>query len=131
MDGPSTERQKAEFGARRVPSVTRVSRGDLVVREYLPNTDRFPLVLRVSCRDFDSVGWFEANRDQIERDLLDHGAILCRGFRVDTAEQFERCARAVYGELCDYVERAAARKRVRSQIFTSTEFNPPEPIPLH
>jgi alpha-ketoglutarate-dependent taurine dioxygenase len=60
-----------------------------------------------------------------------HGAILFRNFGFETENQFEQFARSISPELLDYSERAAPRIEVGRNVYTSTEFPPDQPIPLH
>ncbi|HEX8559090.1 MAG TPA: TauD/TfdA family dioxygenase, partial [Pyrinomonadaceae bacterium] len=75
--------------------------------------------------------WGAANRELVESLLHRHGAVLFRGFRVGGVEGFEALARSVTPELLDYKERAAPRREVGRNVYTSTEFPADQRIPLH
>ena len=92
---------------------------------------RLPLVYRPAAEGVNLAEWARANGDELERQLLAHGALLFRGFGLDSAEQFEQFARAVSPDLLDYFERAAPRLTVGNNIYTSTEYPADQPIPLH
>jgi alpha-ketoglutarate-dependent taurine dioxygenase len=62
---------------------------------------------------------------------MKHGALLFRGFEMESVARFELLARAVSQDLLDYNERAAPRTQVGKNIFTSTEFPADQTIPLH
>ncbi|HKX28617.1 MAG TPA: TauD/TfdA family dioxygenase [Blastocatellia bacterium] len=109
----------------------RLSPEDLIKMNYLDPEKRFPLVIEPQAAGLDPVGWAESNRELIERQLLAHGALLFRGFRVDGVTRFEQLACAVSGELLDYRERAAPRTEIASRVYTSTEFPADQSIPLH
>jgi alpha-ketoglutarate-dependent taurine dioxygenase len=111
--------------------VVRLSQEDLVRTEYLDAERRFPLVIQPQAAGLNLATWAESNREYIERQLLKHGAMLFRGFQIESAAQFEEVARAVSGELLDYRERAAPRKEIGSRVYTSTEFPADQWIPLH
>jgi alpha-ketoglutarate-dependent taurine dioxygenase len=111
--------------------VVRFSQEELVQMEYLDTKKRFPLVVKPRAAALNLVAWAESNRDFIERQLLEHGAILFRDFNIEEISQFEQFARAISGELLDYRERAAPRKEVGARVYTSTEFPPDQSIPLH
>jgi alpha-ketoglutarate-dependent taurine dioxygenase len=119
-----------EFKANR-RKVMRLSREDLIKMDYLDAGKRFPLVIEPQTASLNLVAWTESNREFIERQLLEHGAILFRGFNVEGLSHFEKFARAISGELLDYRERAAPRQEVGSRVYTSTEFPADQPIPLH
>jgi alpha-ketoglutarate-dependent taurine dioxygenase len=57
--------------------------------------------------------------------------LLFRNFAIDSSSQFQQFARALVPDLLDYLERAAPRREVAKNIFTSTEYPPDQPIPLH
>jgi alpha-ketoglutarate-dependent taurine dioxygenase len=75
--------------------------------------------------------WAERNRAFIEENLLRAGALLFRGFKVKTADEFESCVRAVCPELLHYNERTTPRAQVSDWIYTSTEYPSNQPIAMH
>jgi alpha-ketoglutarate-dependent taurine dioxygenase len=122
--------QFAEFkaDARRV---VRLAQEELVEIDCLDTEKKFPLLMKARAANLDLVAWAASNRELIENKLLEVGAILFRGFKVEGLSQFEQFACAISGELLDYRERAAARREVASRVYTSTEFPADQPIPLH
>jgi hypothetical protein len=70
-------------------------------------------------------------RDEVRTMLFQHGAILFRNFGIDDADRFRQFVEAFSPNTIDYVERAAPRTKVAQKVFTSTEFSPDHPIPLH
>jgi alpha-ketoglutarate-dependent taurine dioxygenase len=111
--------------------VVRVSREDLVELDYFDAEARFPLVIRPRLEAMNLLSWGESNCELIHRHLLEHGAIVFRGFDVESAEQFRAIANAISGDLLDYQERAAPRVQIQKGVYTSTEFPADQPIPLH
>lgn len=110
----------------------RVNEAALVKTSYLPgDTENFPLVMEPNVDGVDLVSWTRVHRAFIESELLKHGALLFRNFAIESAPQFQQFARALVPELLDYLERAAPRREVAKNIFTSTEYPPDQPIPLH
>jgi alpha-ketoglutarate-dependent taurine dioxygenase len=75
--------------------------------------------------------WMRANRNTIEARLHDEGALLVRGFHVDTPEAFNAVATALRPELMRYVGGDSPRSQVSDRIYTSTEFPPEMAIGLH
>lgn len=108
-----------------------LSAQSLVKSNYLEGTERFPLVLEPAVEGVNLVSWASGAKEYLEKQLEQHGAILLRGFKVDSAEKFQQFARTLSPELLDYRERAAPRKEVAPNIYTSTEYPPTLPIPLH
>jgi alpha-ketoglutarate-dependent taurine dioxygenase len=91
----------------------------------------FPLVLEPAVDNVNLPAWAQNNRERVNALLLRHGAILFRGFAVETVSQFGAFTRALSPALLDYQERAAPRREVAENIYTSTEYPPSHPIPLH
>jgi alpha-ketoglutarate-dependent taurine dioxygenase len=89
-----------------------------------------PLVLRPRA-DVDLVAWAAANTAQVERALLEHGALLFRGFPVPSPDVFERFALVFVPELLDYVEGSSPRTVLGDGLYTSTEYPPDQLISLH
>jgi alpha-ketoglutarate-dependent taurine dioxygenase len=82
----------------------------------------------------DGVGlalWAAENREQIERELLRHGALLFRGFTIDGVEGFEQFARAVSPDLLNYRERSSPRSEVTTGVYTSTDYPANQSIQFH
>jgi alpha-ketoglutarate-dependent taurine dioxygenase len=92
---------------------------------------QFPLVIEPRAAGLNLAAWAQNNREFIEHKLLERGALLFRGFKVERVAHFEQFALAISGELLDYRERAAPRKEVGSRVYTSTEFPADQSIPLH
>lgn len=120
---------QASFSKRRKPvSLTPQS---LIRTTSLRPGETFPLVIEPEVGNLNLVAWAAHNREFIETELLKYGAILFRNFEVDTVARFEEFARAITGDLLDYKERAAPRREVGKNIYTSTDYPADQPIPLH
>lgn len=91
----------------------------------------FPLVARSRVPEFDPISWATANRERIDQLMLEHGALLFRGFALNSPEQFRQFAIALSDELLEFSERAAPRIEVAQRVYTSTEYPAEYPIPLH
>ena len=94
-------------------------------------SEPFPLVLSPDVEHVNLVRWAEASREQVEKDLLRHGALLFRGFEVDGVERFEQFARAISHELLDYRERSSPRSQVTNGVYTSTDYPADQAIHFH
>jgi alpha-ketoglutarate-dependent taurine dioxygenase len=102
------------------------------VREsLLADGQPLPLVLRPAEAGIDALAWARANREYIEERLHAHGAILFRGFPVETTDGFHDFAAAVAGELLEYKERSSPRHEEGDKVYTSTDFPPEHRIYLH
>jgi alpha-ketoglutarate-dependent taurine dioxygenase len=77
------------------------------------------------------IAWAEENRSLLDTWLHRDGAILLRGFGIDTPDGFRAVAAAVRPELMNYVGGDSPRSRVGDRVYTSTEFPPDMEIGLH
>ncbi|HVF54592.1 MAG TPA: TauD/TfdA family dioxygenase [Pyrinomonadaceae bacterium] len=118
------------FGSARRKAVS-VSQERLVNKSFLPAHEGFPLVVQPEVENLNLAVWAANNRQLIEQELLTSGAILFRGFKVETVEKFEDVARAVSPQLLDYRERSSPRTEVGKGIYTSTDYPADQPIHFH
>lgn len=116
-------------GARR--RAVRVSTQELVETSRLDPDHRLPLLVTPTIDSVDVVRWASGHRGELASWLLEHGAVLFRGFDVDSVEDFRAFTEAVSPGLLEYRDRAAPRIRVSEGVYTSTEFPPDHVIPLH
>lgn len=112
-------------------TAVRVSESELVRGGTLPGSPPFPHLLEPAIDKLNPMSWAESNRDWIEGRLLEHGALLFRGFQLPDPQSFFDFCHAVSPDLLDYTERAAPRREVQKQVYTSTEFPADEVIPMH
>jgi alpha-ketoglutarate-dependent taurine dioxygenase len=118
-------RNSPRFGRRSVSPTNLVRVGQLRAGQALPRLVE-PQVEGVLLW-----AWAERNRGFIEESLRGCGALLFRGFNVKTHAEFERCVRAVSGELLHYSERTTPRAQVSDWIYTSTEYPAHQSIAMH
>lgn len=130
----STE-ERDEINFRKFNTIRRksvsLSAQSLVKTGYLREGEQFPLVIEPQFEEVNAVSWAESNRGYIEEQLLKHGAILFRGFKLDGVERFEEFARAVSPRLLDYKERSSPRSLISQGIYTSTDHPPDQYIHFH
>ncbi|MGV9263362.1 TauD/TfdA family dioxygenase [Kitasatospora sp. NPDC003701] len=75
--------------------------------------------------------YLSAARPFVRGRLLEHGAVLLRGFDVGGVDGFEAAVRAVSGSPLAYAERSSPRSTIKGQVYTSTDYPPNEEIFLH
>lgn len=106
------------------PEAVSVPRGDMVRAGELTPGQPLPLVFEPALEDVDLPDWTRANAPLIQERLREHGAVLFRGFRVETAHDFERFAlntcHTLYGENGEH-----PRETVSGQVYTPV-FYPPD-----
>ena len=77
------------------------------------------------------VDWISAERETLEGRLLQHGALLFRGFAVHGAADFERVARAIDPHLRNDYLGTSPRNGLTEYVFSASELPPFYPIPQH
>src|ERR1041385_1795184 len=93
--------------------------------------DEFIYVIEPALKDVDLIAWGAANKREIERKLYQHGAILFRGFDLNSVGQFETFTAAVSDQTIEYRERSSPRSQVGDKIYTSTDYPPDQTIFPH
>lgn len=116
-------------GARR--KTINLSQEELIRTSFLDGREVLPLVIQPALKEVNPVAWASNNREFIEAQLLKHGAILFRDFKIDSVERFEDFARAVSPQLLDYRERSSPRSEVVRGIYTSTDYPADQAIHFH
>lgn len=81
-----------------------------------------PWVIEPTLPGVDLVQWAAQNRETLEQKLLQHGAILFRGFGIQAVETFNAVIDALSTGALEYMFRASPRTRVGGNIYTSTDY---------
>jgi alpha-ketoglutarate-dependent taurine dioxygenase len=101
------------------------------IRVEPPRPGLLPLRLSPERSDLDLGAWCSARRDWLEAALLEAGAILFRGFGIDSAQRFDALTAALFEERLAYTYRSTPRTDVGRNIYTTTEYPPQATIPQH
>lgn len=109
------------------PEATRISSAELTTID----ASGLPVVISPRVEGVRLDGWIQENRDLIEQHLLKNGAILFRGFAVDSVERFNSMVQVLCPNLMSYTEGATPRTTLKDKVYTSTEFPPEYSIALH
>ena len=89
-----------------------------------------PLVIEPASGDIDLAEWATSNKEIVEQYLLQHGAILFRGFAVGSVSEFERTASAIFPELFgEYGD--LPREEMGGKVYGSTPYPADETILFH
>jgi alpha-ketoglutarate-dependent taurine dioxygenase len=106
-------------------------RVDGLAGEPLDPRQGFPIVVRATdrCRDLQTLA--REQRDAIDQHLLTAGAVLFRGFGIDSTARFEQLVTSMSANLLEYFDQHTPRTRVSGQVFTSTEYPADHVIPFH
>lgn len=75
--------------------------------------------------------WYRDNHDFVEQKLIEHGAILFRGFDINTPASFARLTRSIAPGLLDCLDDNGPRTKITSGIYTSTEYPAEYQLSMH
>ena len=89
--------------------------------EFQIPQDQFCLTVTPQSVEGDPASWVRTQRAEVEKRLLEHGALLFRGFGVNL-EAFERLADAVSPEQLELKGGNSPRKQAGEGVFVSTEY---------
>ena len=126
------QRQAARFQkfASIKPQALRLEADQLIQNSFLHSDAAFPLVIQPGVAAVDITDWAKAQRQFLQRQLLQHGAILFRGVGIDSATAFAALATAIcprlYGEYGDL-----PRQDVGSKIYGATPYPANQAILFH
>lgn len=112
------------------PKAVSLSPRTLITTGYLEPGATFPLVVQPAVDDVDVIDWAQGNVEFLEAELATHGAILFRGFGMDSVATFERFARAIRPELFgEYGD--LPREEAGNNIYQSTPYPADKTILFH
>jgi hypothetical protein len=107
--------------------------GDVRVK-FIDETKKLPLVVTPAGSDKSSAfleKWNVENRAWLLEKITEHGAILFRGFTVDTPKKFESIARSVQSDLKNNYLGTSPRNGLTEYVFSASELPDYYPIPQH
>jgi hypothetical protein len=97
---------------------------------YLSDDSTLPLVIEPAGDEIELADWAAGNRSFVDEKLLQHGALLFRGFDVSSVPQFEKFAAAVCDELFgEYGD--LPREELGGKVYGSTPYPSDETILFH
>lgn len=77
------------------------------------------------------ISWYQDNSEFIEQKMMEHGAILFRGFNISTPSAFARLTRGIAPPLQDCLDDNGPRTKITSGIYTSTEYPAEYQLSMH
>jgi alpha-ketoglutarate-dependent taurine dioxygenase len=103
------------------------------IRPLFTSNDSHPLVVTsTGDRSLAALcAYMHMNKSELRKLLLRHGGLLFRGFDLNSAQDFRRCAESMGAEPFGYVGGNTPRTNVAEDVFTSTEYPASEVIGLH
>lgn len=112
-------------GRRRVPADEQIRFGRLLQESDLPRL-AIPAVAGI-----DLAAWAAQNRGRLRCELDTFGAVLFRGFAIDTAQRLQAVSERMCRSLSGYVERRSPRISLGGEVLTSTTFPSDQYIHFH
>ncbi len=87
---------------------------------YLSEQHKLPFVIESTSRDLSLADWAKRNIEKLNAELLSCGALLFRGFNIDTTEKLQEASLAFVPELLPYIEKRSPRTTLDKQVYSST-----------
>lgn len=101
-----------------------------VAEGYLQSGQLLPLTLQPNCTPFDLAGWAYSNLDYLDTALQKHGAILFRGFAVESVSVFERFAQTFSADLFNE-NGEHQRESLSGNVYTPVFYPPDKQLLWH
>ncbi|WP_375509327.1 TauD/TfdA family dioxygenase [uncultured Nostoc sp.] len=98
-----------------------LSEAEFIKIDFLTPWQTLPIILKPNIDYLDLADWIESSQNFIETNLLKYGAILFRGFNVDTAPAFERVCLTLCSDLFNE-NGEHPRKTVSGNVYTPVSY---------
>ena len=95
------------------------------------SNQRLPLVMKPMIAGLILPHWVKENIETINREVAKHGAILFRGFHIDTVDKFQEFINAFGAEPLKYTQRSSPRYEVAENVYHSTTYPADQVINMH
>lgn len=130
MSNPLTRKPTINLPSRNGRGAVPLAPQALVQMGHLFVSSELPRVISPAVRDLDLVEWTANNLSTIESELLRYGAILFRGFKVNSPGQFEKFATTICPELFNE-NGEHPRRTVSGQVYTPVFYPPDKQLLWH
>ena len=112
------------------PKAVSLPQRQLVKTNHLQPGETPPLVIKPDVEEIELTDWAKNHREFLETKLLQHGAILFRGFNLDYVSAFENLAQAICPNLFgDYGD--LPREGISNKVYGSTPYPSDQAILFH
>lgn len=102
----------------------------LISTDFLESGKTLPLLIQPAVDEIDVFDWAKNQQKFIETKLLEHGAILFRGFKINSVQDFENLAQAICPELFgEYGD--LPREGISHKVYGSTPYPADQAILFH
>jgi len=96
-----------------------------------PPSKRMPYTIRGN-KEMDVFAFGTENKASINETLLEHGAVLLRGFNINGAQDFSKLFKIITaGDAIEYKNRTSPREKVFDNVYTSTSHPKDQMIHMH
>jgi len=112
------------------PKPISLSGDNLIKTSSISPGENLPLVIQPATNEVDLIEWARNNQDFIQRELLNHGAILFRGFEHDWIREFEQFAGAICDDLFNE-NGEHPRESVSGHVYTPVFYPPDQHLLWH
>lgn len=103
----------------------------LVSTAVMNTVQGFPVVIKPEMDGVLLTEWLKDNETAITEYLRKAGAVLLRGFNVNTIEAFEKVSAVLGEEQMKYMDQSSPRSLVAEKIYTSTDYPADQEINMH
>lgn len=111
--------------------VKKVSQADGITTSYLSQDHRFPLVIQPVNAGYSLNSWIAEHMEEFDQQLHRHGALLFRGFNINTVEKFQQLMNEFPQKMLDYKLRSSPRFELTSNVYVSTTYPEDQTINMH
>ncbi|GGX16517.1 TauD/TfdA family dioxygenase [Aquimarina muelleri] len=91
----------------------------------------FPFIKEASINNTNLNDWIFNNKQEFDNKLCEHGAILFRGFNINTVAKFEKISKLFDTDSLEYAFRSSPRFSVGKNVYTSTSYPKDFSINMH
>ncbi|TCI85720.1 TauD/TfdA family dioxygenase [Tenacibaculum sp. M341] len=89
-----------------------------------------PVIITTDTKE-NGIEWAKKAKDEINELLLEHGAVLLRGFDIKGASDFNTMFKVFAGDPLEYKNRTSPRDKVYENVYTSTSHPKDQEIHMH
>jgi hypothetical protein len=96
------------------------------------NDNKLPFIIAVDEMSAETfILWYLENKVEIEKQLLDTGAIKFTGVQIDSLDTFQQIVNGISDKFLNYVDGNSPRTKLSGNVYTSTEYDPRQRITMH
>ena len=103
----------------------------VVKTSFFDSNSNFPLVVKPADYEIDLSNWFVENMEKFEKQLLTYGAVLFRGFHINTVDKFQNLMDLFPKDLLEYNLRSSPRHSLVDNVYVSTTYPEDQIINMH